>query len=546
MNTALQTRPIALEPQNPGPRDRRSIELANGATVTFSAPLETLTRGEIQRTRRYCYMSFTMALSLAACVPWLGGDPTVTRLLLGSLTATVPAAAFLLYQTRDPARFRRPTTLLARFVMLACTTMIIPYFGAFSAAPLVFVLAIYFTGLGKSTRMAFVVYAMSAGAEALTTLIVVTGITRDTGLIHPTYLDARQQLLLQVLIQLIFAITLFTARTSRQTQLAAIEELEREVRISAHREALLIEAREQLDRVLRPGRGRFSDQQIGAYLLGALIGRGSMGEVYEAYGPNGRVAIKLMSQASLGHTGHVLRFLRELRTAAAVQAPNVVKVLEVGEHPVPYLVMERLVGASLAEILCSEHALTHAEIVELIRQVGAGITAAGAAGIVHRDLKPQNVFRDGRTWKILDFGVARALEQGDTLSAGQLVGTPQYMAPEQASGDPVGHATDLYELAGIAYRALTGHPPFTATHVADLVHRIVHTSPRRPSDLAVDLPSQVDLVLAIGLAKQPADRFATADELTDALETALAGRLAPQIRHRGLALVQAGAWAGTR
>lgn len=85
VNAALQSRPIAVEPQSPERRDRRSTELANGDTVTFSAPLETLTRGEIQRTRRYCYMSFTMALSLAACVPWLGGDPTVTWLLLGSL-----------------------------------------------------------------------------------------------------------------------------------------------------------------------------------------------------------------------------------------------------------------------------------------------------------------------------------------------------------------------------------------------------------------------------------------------------------------------------
>jgi serine/threonine-protein kinase len=330
---------------------------------------------------------------------------------------------------------------------------------------------------------------------------------------------------------------------SRRTQLLAIGELEREVRVSAHREALLIEAREQLDRALRPGRGRFSEQQIGDYLLGAVIGRGAMGEVYEANGPGGVVAIKLLSHTSLGNANHVLRFLRELRTAAAIEAPNVVRVLEVGEQPVPFLVMERLEGKTLSEILRSKRALAGDEVVELIRQIGAGITAAAAAGVVHRDLKPQNVFRHGDIWKILDFGIARALDHGDTLTAGQIVGTPAYMAPEQASGGTVDHATDLYAVAAIAYRAITGHQLFSAAEVAEVLYRVVHTAPRRPSDLVTSLPHEVDLVLAIGLAKTPADRFASAGELVDALAAALAGKLPLSVRHRGFTLVRAGAWA---
>jgi serine/threonine-protein kinase len=258
------------------------------------------------------------------------------------------------------------------------------------------------------------------------------------------------------------------------------------------------------------------------------------------------VAVKLMSQASLGKASHVLRFLRELRTAAAIEAPNIVKVLDVGEHPVPYLVMERLQGETLSEILRGKRGLRDAEIVALIRQIGAGITAARAAGVVHRDLKPQNVFRDRGTWKILDFGIARALVHGDTLTDGQIVGTPAYMAPEQASGGAVDHATDLYALAATAYRALVGQPPFADGEVADTLYRVVHTAPRRPSDLAPRLSPQVDLVLAIGLAKQPADRFATAGELGDALEAALVTRLATAVRQRGLALCRAGAWTEAR
>jgi serine/threonine-protein kinase len=183
-----------------------------------------------------------------------------------------------------------------------------------------------------------------------------------------------------------------------------------------------------------------------------------------------------------------------------------------------------------------------ADVVELVRHVGAGITAAAAVGVVHRDLKPQNVFRHGELWKVLDFGVARAADHGDTLTAGQIVGTPSYMAPEQATGADVDHATDLYALAAIAYRALTGHAPHASGDLAETLYRVVHAAPRRPSDLASRLPHEVDLVLAIGLAKHPGDRFASAAELAGALEDALAGRLSPLVRARGFALVSGGAW----
>jgi serine/threonine-protein kinase len=510
------------------------------------ASVETLARDELRRTRRFCYGTFIISLVTGAALPWLGGDPAMTSLLQGGLALSVLACAFLLYRARDPVQFRRPTTSLAWLALASTTALVVPYFGAFSPISGMIVLGTFFTALGKSTRLAYAAYVVSVVAHGVVGLLVITGITRDTGLIHAAYLTPHQQLATLGLVQLLFAMTLLMARTSRRTQLAAIEELEHEVRVLAHRDALLNEAREQLARVLRPGRGRFSDQRIGGYLLGDVIGRGAMGEVYEATGPAGVVAIKLMSQASLGKANHVLRFLRELRTAAAIEAPNIVKVLDVGEHPVPYLVMERLQGKTLSEILRAKPALTEAEIVELIRQIGAGITAARAAGVVHRDLKPQNVFRDREIWKILDFGIARALVRGDTITDGQIVGTPAYMAPEQAGGGSVDHATDLYALAATAYRALVGRPPFSAGEVAETLYRVVHTSPARPSDLAPRLSPQVDLVLAIGLAKQPTDRFATAEEFVDALEAALGSRLPLSVRRRGIGLCRAGAWSELR
>jgi serine/threonine-protein kinase len=526
-------------------RDRAatgSLAPPTGAS-TVSAPLEALERDEIRRTRSFCYVAFAISIVAGISLGWLHGDPLALTIMLVALGMSGVAMAFMLYRTRDPVQFRRPSTAIGWIVIAGAATTAIPFFGAFSPAPVVLVLGIYFTGLGKSPRLAFALYLLAAGVQATVGALTSAGITRDIGLVQAGNLDTRQQLIIQGLVQFVFATTLITARLSRRAQRLAVEELEREVRISAHREALLIEAREQLDRAVRPGHGRFTGQQIAGYLLGSVLGRGAMGEVYDASGPGGPVAVKLLSQTSLGNATHVLRFFRELRTAAAIDAPNVVKVLEIGEHPVPYLVMERLDGKTLSDILRSRRALAGSDVVELVRQAGAGITAAAAAGVVHRDLKPQNVFRHGEVWKLLDFGIARAIDHGDTLTAGQVVGTPSYMAPEQATGGDVGHATDLYALAAIAYRALTGHAPHASGELAETLYRVVHTAPRRPSDLASRLPHEVDLVLAIGLAKDPADRFATADELAAALATAVTGELSPELRARGFALVRAGAWA---
>jgi len=234
--------------------------------------------------------------------------------------------------------------------------------------------------------------------------------------------------------------------------------------------------------------------------------------------------------------------MRELATAAQIHSPYVVNVIEVGERPVPYLVMERLEGKNLSEILRGRRTLGLPRVVELVAHVGEGIAAAAAAGVVHRDIKPHNLFQHRDTWKILDFGVARFAEHGDTLTAGQIVGTPAYMSPEQARGGTVDHRTDLYALAAVAYRALTGQPPFAARDIADTLYRVVHTAPRQPS-LLVALPRDVELVLAIGLAKKPDARFATAAELVAAFTAAATSTLPEPLRAHGAALEADGAWA---
>ncbi len=545
------TQPIqAIVPGPPEGPSAAGRHATSGGSSTVGSPLEALERDEMLRTRRFCFIGIAIALVGGVAAAVLPGDPTATALLVSSVGIAIMAIAFLLYRTGDPYRFRLPSTALGWFIPAACVTTAIPYFGVFSPVSVVLVLGIYFTGLGKNTTLAFAVFGVCAGMQGVVAALVISGYASDTGLVQIMPLAIRDQIIVQLLVQFVLLATFVTARMSRKTALVAVGELERAVRVAAHREALLLEAREELERALRSGRGRFTGQTLSGYELGTVIGRGAMGEVYEAMDPqsrggNTRVAIKLLSQASLANPNHVLRFLRELRTAAGIISPHVVKVLEVGESPVPYLVMERLEGMTLGEILKGKRALSAGEVADLITQIGAGITAAASAGIVHRDLKPQNLFLHRGEWKILDFGVARAIDSGDTLTSGHVVGTPAYMAPEQASGGTVDHCTDLYALAAIAYRCLTGHPPFAAGEIAETLYRVVHTRPRRPTDLAPGLARDVDLVLAIGLARRPSDRFAAAVDFAGALLEALDGKLSPTLRARGDALVRASGWASS-
>ena len=519
--------------------------VAGASTTTVGSPVETLARDETIRTRRFCYIGFVIALCAAGSLLFLPSRGTPTLLFLGGILTAACSLVYLLHRTRSPATFHDGIGVaLGWYIPAVSCASAVPYFGAFSPVSIVLVLGIYFTGLGASMTLATAIYVTVALVQGLIGGLVIAGVFPDPGFIHADYLPIEIQITCQVLVQLVLAATLVVARVSRGSTLRAIGELEAAVRAVAQREVLLQEAREELRRALGAGLGRFTGHTIGGYQLGEVIGRGAMGEVYDGLDPrtDQPVAVKMLSQTSLGNAEHVQRFLRELRTASAIDSRNVVRVIAIGEEPLPHLVMERLRGQDLAEVLREKRTLPHRQVIDLIRQVGDGITAAAAAGIIHRDLKPQNLYLTDTTWKILDFGVARAADHSDTLTSGQVLGTPAYMAPEQARGAALDHRADLYALAAIGYRVLTGHAPFAGREVADVLYRVVHAPPRRPTSLA-KLPDDVDLVLAIGLAKRPAARFSTAAELADALAMALEGTLSEPVRARGRELVARGAWA---
>jgi eukaryotic-like serine/threonine-protein kinase len=531
-DTAPVTRPSA-------PSLARS-SIGGSSSTTVGSPLAVLARDEILRTRMFCYMGFVIAAVALSAIPFLPGGYWETRILVVGISCAVVGLVYLFHRTRTPETFHGFGAAIGWYIPALGVDAATPYFGPYSPVAILFVLGIYFTALGQSRRLALALYVTFAVTQGACGVLAILGVA-DPGIFRGDYLPTSVQIIAQLLVQMILAATYFIARASRRSQLIAIGELEAAIRAVAQREALLQEAREELRRALGGGRGRFTEQTIGHYRLGDLIGRGAMGEVYEGVDTRSEepVAVKMLSSTSLGNAQHVQRFLRELTTAAALRSPHIVRVIEVGDEPLPHLVMERLRGRDLSTILRERRVLPEAELVDLIRQIGDGITAAGAAGVIHRDLKPQNVFLAEGTWKILDFGVSRVTDTGDTLTAGQLVGTPAYMAPEQASGGEVTHASDLYALAAIAYRCVTGHAPFASGEIHDVLYRVVHTRPRRPSSLAKVSP-ELELVLAIGLAGKPRDRFATATELADAIAAAVDGGISETLRARAL---RVGSWA---
>ncbi len=316
---------------------------------------------------------------------------------------------------------------------------------------------------------------------------------------------------------------------SRQS-LAALSHLSAAFRTLAEREALLLDARRELERAVGIGQpGALTGQTFGSFTLGPVLGKGGMGEVYEATARDGGLAaaVKVLSRKAHDDSQHLSRFQKEMQLAQSLVSPHVVKVLEAGDGQgggVPYLAMERLTGEDLSVLLQRRLLLPPGEVRVMVEQLAEGLAAAHALGIVHRDLKPQNVFlTTSGTWKLMDFGVAALAGAQTRWDDARTAGTPAFMAPEQLeSGGVVDSRVDVHALAALAYRALTGQTAFGAKDPLTALRRVLYELPPAPSAL-VDVPSAVDDVLRVGLAKAPDDRFADAVSFAKALAAALEG-----------------------
>ncbi|EDM80503.1 serine/threonine protein kinase/response regulator/adenylate cyclase [Plesiocystis pacifica SIR-1] len=266
------------------------------------------------------------------------------------------------------------------------------------------------------------------------------------------------------------------------------------------------------------------------YELEREVGRGGMGTVWKARDRalQRPVALKLMAARHAHHEDFRRRFSREATALAQLHHPHIVAVHDYGiDNDCPYMVMELLAGEDLRSRLMREKRLSPMVMLEILRQVGSGLAAAAAVDIVHRDLKPANIFLArgdaGETVKILDFGVAwSGLEGPELPEPGRIVGTPAYMSPEQVRGIKPHHVGDLWSLAVIAYKALTGELPFSESSFGDLVVSICTDAFPPVSEHDPSLPAGLDAFFERALTKDSAQRFPTAAELIAAF--ALASR----------------------
>ncbi|HEX8114264.1 MAG TPA: serine/threonine-protein kinase [Kofleriaceae bacterium] len=530
-------------------RASSSISRLSAAPTATVSPVEAMKLDEVARTRVFLQVVFALcAGGIIVALSTAGDHVAKVVVLVGSVGSAV-GAAVVLGLTRDPTRYE-PSRLFVPALLIVFGSMSgVYYWGAGSPVAAMLVYGIYFFSLGADRRVTTAMYALVAATHGVLGIGIMTGLLADHGVVRIGPLRTREQLAIVCIIEALYFVAYYTARVSQRVTLDAMGKLEQAVRGNAQRDALLAEARAELDRALRiGGPGRFTDQVVGSFRLGVLIGRGGMGEVYEALAVADRreAAVKLLHPGTLAEPIHVQRFLREAQIASRLDCPHVVRVLEVGTtaSEIPFLVMERLRGADLAAQLRRQRRLALPPTKVLVDQVAIGLEAARVAGIVHRDLKPHNVFfaEDGglRRWKILDFGVSKAGGSG-TLTQGHVVGTPAYMAPEQARGEDVDHRADVYSLAAILFRAVTGHPVFSGKDVPSTLYEVVYRVPTRPSALA-ELPPDVDRVLALGLAKDPRERFGFALELARWFSAAVAQGLDPDQRRRADDLIARYPW----
>src|SRR5919112_677339 len=282
--------------------------------------------------------------------------------------------------------------------------------------------------------------------------------------------------------------------------------------------------------------GRAGTRVGGRYVLGELLGRGGMAEVRKGTDVRlGRVvAVKRLRTDLASDPTFQARFRREAQSSAALNHPAIVSVYDTGEEttgdgsyvPQPYIVMEYVAGRTLRDILREGRKILPERALEITSGVLAALDYSHRAGIVHRDIKPANVMLTptGEV-KVMDFGIARAI--ADTSSTmtqtAAVIGTAAYLSPEQARGEHVDARSDIYSTGCLLYELVTGTPPFTGDSPVAVAYQHVREDPVPPSAYDESMPPQVDAVVLKAMAKNPVNRYQSADEMREDLLRAAAG-----------------------
>jgi eukaryotic-like serine/threonine-protein kinase len=264
-------------------------------------------------------------------------------------------------------------------------------------------------------------------------------------------------------------------------------------------------------------------QNIGRYEILSELGRGAMGLVYKAKDPTiGRiVALKTMRLDVHGLEAEDMlrRFRNEAQAVGVLNHLNIVTIYDAAEQDkIFYIAMEYIEGTTLHQLLAQKRVLSTEEIIRFARQICAGLDYAHSNGIVHRDVKPANIMiTTAGTVKIMDFGIAKT--GGSVTSTGQVLGTPNYMSPEQVKGKTLDGRSDLFSLGVVLYEMLTGEKPFVGQNVTTIIYKIVNEQPTPPRDLDVTIHPGLSAIVTKALAKSPDDRYQTGAELIRDLES---------------------------
>jgi serine/threonine protein kinase len=279
------------------------------------------------------------------------------------------------------------------------------------------------------------------------------------------------------------------------------------------------------------------------YKIIKLLGSGGMGDVYEAEHLvlRKRVAIKTL-KAHLQDSNAYMRFQSEAQAAGRLKHPNIVGVYDCGisQTGEPYMVMDKVVGATLSQLLETEGTLKVEESLDIVLQICEGVRCAHDNGILHRDLKPSNVILEvdgGKvTARVLDFGIAKILSnEGPTMNltrTGELFGTPSYMSPEQSNGEKVDQRSDIYSIGCILYEVLTGQPPFIGKSAMEVMIKHMTEAPLPLSEAALKkFPPGLESIVARAIAKKPAERFGTISELINAIKDFQNGVVSPAVEN---------------
>ncbi len=267
-------------------------------------------------------------------------------------------------------------------------------------------------------------------------------------------------------------------------------------------------------------------EQLGRYQLREIIGEGAMARVYKAYDPeiDRTLAIKLLKPQISENDQYRSRFLREARAAGVLSHPNIVTIFDVGvDESRPYIAMEFIEGMTLGDLVRTDRKLSIKEIVDIGIQLTRALDYAHRKGIVHRDVKPGNIMLidESKTIKVADFGICRMDGAGNEVTQhtqlGDVLGTPNYMSPEQVNGDKVDSRSDLFSAGVVLYKLLMGVVPFEGDSVITVAYKIAKTDPPPMDNMRPEIPLRLRRIVERSLRKQPDKRFQTGEEFAQAL-----------------------------